>query len=58
MSGTVRGARRQTLNRYYLKDGKWYVETREGVQGPFVRREEAVVHLEKHKRRFPYKRGL
>jgi hypothetical protein len=33
------------------------VETREGQQGPFVRREEAVAHLEKHKRKFVSKRG-
>lgn len=57
MSGTVRSTRRQTLNRFYLKDGKWYVETREGIQGPFVRREEAVAHLERHKRKFLSKRG-
>ncbi|MGE0371979.1 MAG: DUF6316 family protein [Gammaproteobacteria bacterium] len=57
MNGTVRSTRRQTLNRYYHKDGKWYVETREGIQGPFVRREEAVAHLDKHKRKHVSKRG-
>ena len=58
MDDAVRSTRRQTLNRYYLKDGKWYVETREGIQGPFVRREEAAAHLEKHKRKFGFKRGI
>lgn len=58
MNGSVRSTRRQTLNRFYLRNGKWYVETREGVLGPFVRREEAAGHLDKHKRRFGYKRGL
>ena len=57
MRGIVRGTRRQTLNRYYLKDGKWYVESREGILGPFVRREEAAASLEKHKRKFVSKRG-
>lgn len=57
MSWTVGSTRRQTLNRYYLKDGKWYVETREGVQGPFVRREEAVAYLEKHKRKYGWRRA-
>ena len=57
MSGIVRSTRRQTLNRYYVKDGKWYVETREGILGPFVRREEAVASLEKHKRKYVSKRG-
>jgi len=58
MSGAVRNTGRQAPNRYLLKNGKWYVETREGVQGPFVRREEAAGHLERHKRRFGCKRGL
>jgi hypothetical protein len=57
MSGTVRSTRRQALNRYFHKEGKWYVETREGQQGPFLRREEAVAHLEKQKRKFVSKRG-
>lgn len=57
MRGIVRSTRRQTLNRYYLKDGKWYVETREGILGPFVRREEAVACLERHKRKYVSKRG-
>ncbi|MCC6206895.1 MAG: hypothetical protein IT488_01900 [Gammaproteobacteria bacterium] len=57
MNGIARSTRRQTLNRYYLKNGKWYVESREGVLGPFVRREEAVAHLEKHKRKYVSKRG-
>jgi hypothetical protein len=46
-----RRSRRQTLNRYFLKSGKWYVESREGLQGPFFRREEAAAHLDRHIRR-------
>jgi hypothetical protein len=43
--------RRQALNRFFLKGGKWYVESREGLQGPFFRREEAAAYLERHIRR-------
>jgi len=46
---TGRG-RRRALNRFYLQDGGWYVEAREGLMGPFMRREDAVAHLARHKR--------
>lgn len=43
--------RRRTLNRFFFDDnGNWFVQAREGVQGPFTRREEAVAYLERHKR--------
>lgn len=48
---TADRARRRALNRFYFQEGRWYVEAREGVQGPFTRREEAVAHIERHKRR-------
>ena len=51
MGEVQRQARRQTLNRFFLKGGKWYIESREGMQGPFFRRDEAVAHLERHIRR-------
>lgn len=51
MSEMRQKVRRQALNRFFLKAGKWYVESREGMQGPFFRREEAVAHLERHIRR-------
>lgn len=48
--------RRQILNRFFHRAGKWYIEAREGCQGPFFRREEAVAHLERHIRRFGWNR--
>jgi hypothetical protein len=56
MSDAEGRVRRHALNRFYHLDGKWYVEAREGRQGPFSRREEAVAYLEKHKRRHRGKR--
>ncbi len=56
MSEIAQNVRRQILNRYFHKGGKWYIEAREGCQGPFLRREEAVAHLEKHIRRHGWKR--
>ena len=56
MSDSEARSRRHALNRFYHQGGKWYVEAREGRQGPFFRREEAVAHLERHKRRYRHKR--
>jgi hypothetical protein len=42
--------RRRALNRFYLQEDGWYVQSREGLLGPFSRREDAVAHLERHKR--------
>lgn len=56
MSDAEGRVRRHALNRFYHLEGKWYVEAREGRQGPFSRREEAVAYLEKHKRRHRRKR--
>lgn len=57
MSNSGGKVRRHALNRFYHHEGKWYVEAREGRQGPFLRREEAVAHLERHKRRHRRKRS-
>lgn len=51
MSDAEGRVRRHALNRFYNQEGKWYVEAREGRQGPFSRREEAVAYLQQHKRR-------
>ncbi len=56
MSDAEGRVRRHALNRFYHQEGKWYVEAREGRQGPFSRREEAVAYLENHKRRHRRKR--
>lgn len=57
MSEAGQKVRRQILNRFYHLGGKWYVEAREGRQGPFFRRDEAVAHLERHIRRHGWKRA-
>lgn len=57
MSDAGGRTRRHVLNRFYHQGGKWYVEAREGRQGPFSRREEAVAHLERHKRRHRRRRA-
>lgn len=51
MGEIERAPRRNTLNRFFFRSGKWYVETREGCQGPFVRRQDAVEHLDRHLRK-------
>lgn len=43
-------ARRRALNRFFLRDEGWYVQSREGLLGPFARREDAAAQLERHKR--------
>lgn len=52
-----RSRRRTLLNRFFHHEGKWYVEAREGRQGPFFRREDAVAYLERHKRRYRRRRA-
>lgn len=39
---------RKKLNRYFFKDNAWYVEIRDGVKGPFPRREDASLFLERY----------
>jgi siroheme synthase (precorrin-2 oxidase/ferrochelatase) len=39
---------RQKLNRFFFKDNAWYVEIREGVKGPFPRREDASQFLARY----------
>jgi hypothetical protein len=49
---------RFTLNRFYYMMGKgWFVEAREGLQGPFLKRADAETHLEVVKKEFGWKRG-
>lgn len=48
-SGTEQG--RFLLNRFrHVVNRGWYVESREGMLGPFILREEAVNLLEQHKK--------
>lgn len=39
---------RQKLNRFFFKDNGWYVEIRNGVKGPFPRREDAAHFLQRY----------
>lgn|GEM_PF-3656447 len=36
---------RQRLNRFFFKDNAWYVEIRDGIKGPFPRRQDATQFL-------------
>lgn len=56
MSTPESRTRRHRLNRFFHEGGKWYLDAREGRQGPFIRREEAVAYLERHKRKYGWKR--
>ena len=48
---------RFTLNRFFYMMGKgWFVEAREGLQGPFFKREDAESHLEEVKKEFGWNR--
>ena len=48
---------RVTLNRFLYMMGKgWYVEAREGLQGPFLKRADAECHIECVKKEFAWNR--
>jgi len=39
---------RYKLNRFFFKENAWYVEIRDGIKGPFPRREDASQFLARY----------